>query len=251
MSVLYSTATFIFERFSDITSKNTLVSDAFSSEFPKISTINTPEDAPVEIPRFVLFSHHGFSTVIITSNMIQLSTRFDNNFSEDWIGRCKPYLEKKVNLVFNFFKELNINPKYCGLTVNSLLTVDDSSVAKIENLFLKKKFISNLNLHDVLIKQSFDFENKYFINLQLQNQRYQQNQITNLESIQILPEMNNKIGITLDMNDRKIANKSRDYFSTKESFEKILIIADDVLKSGLDNLVNKGEIQCQAWSLLD
>ncbi|MBO4859759.1 MAG: hypothetical protein J5527_14690 [Treponema sp.] len=244
MSVLYSTATFIFGNISDISSKSTLVSDVFSCEFPEISSLNTPKDAPVEIPRFVLFSHHKFSTIVITSNMIQLSTRFDNNFSEDWIGRCKPYLEKKVNLIFNFFKVLNINPKYCGLTVNSLLTVDDSSVTKIESLFLKKKFISNLNLYDVLIKQSFEFEDKYFINLQLQNQRYQQNQITNLESIQILPEMNNKIGITLDMNDRKIANRSRAYFTTKDSFEKILIIADDVLKSGLDNLISKGEIQC-------
>ncbi|MBR5964679.1 MAG: hypothetical protein IK015_00980 [Treponema sp.] len=244
MSVLYSTATFIFGNISDISSKNTLVSDVFSSEFPEISSLNTPKGAPVEIPRFVLFSHHKFSTVVITSNMIQLSTRFDSNFSEDWIGRCKPYLEKKVNLIFNFFKALNINPKYCGLTVNSLLTVDDSSVVKIENLFLKKKFISNLNLYDVLIKQSFEFEDKYFINLQIQNQRYQQNQITNLESLQIQPEMNNKIGITLDMNDRKIANRSRTYFSTKDSFEKILIIADDVLKSGLDNLIRKGEIQC-------
>lgn len=244
MSVLYSTATFIFSNISDISSKTTLVSDVFSSEFPEISSLNTPKDAPVEIPRFVLFSHHKFSTIVITSNMIQLSTRFDNNFSEDWIGRCKPYLEKKVNLIFNFFKVLNMNPKYCGLTVNSILTVDNSSVTKIENLFLKKKFISNLNLYDVLIKQSFEFEDEYFINLQLQNQRYQQNQMTNLENIQILPEMNNKIGITLDMNDRKIANRSRAYFSTKESFEKILIIADDVLKSGLANLVSKGEIQC-------
>ena len=223
MSVLYSTATFIFSNISDISSKTTLVSDVFSSEFPEISSLNTPKDAPVEIPRFVLFSHHKFSTIVITSNMIQLSTRFDNSFSEDWIGRCKPYLEKKVNLIFNFFKVLNMNPKYCGLTVNSILTVDNSSVTKIENLFLKKKFISNLNLYDVLIKQSFEFEDKYFINLQLQNQRYQQNQMTNLENIQILPEMNNKIGITLDMNDRKIANRSRAYFSTKESFEKILI----------------------------
>ncbi|MDY4465861.1 MAG: hypothetical protein SPE30_06200 [Candidatus Treponema excrementipullorum] len=244
MSVLYSTATFIFSNISDISSKTTLVSDVFSSEFPEISSLNTPKDAPVEIPRFVLFSHHKFSTIVITSNMIQLSTRFDNNFSEDWIGRCKPYLEKKVNLIFNFFKVLNMNPKYCGLTVNSILTVANSSVTKIENLFLKKKFISNLNLYDVLIKQSFEFEDEYFINLQLQNQRYQQNQMTNLENIQILPEMNNKIGITLDMNDRKIANRSRAYFSTKESFEKILIIADDVLKSGLANLVSKGEIQC-------
>ncbi len=244
MSVLYSTATFIFSNISDISSKTTLVSDVFSSEFPEISSLNTPKDAPVEIPRFVLFSHHKFSTIVITSNMIQLSTRFDNNFSEDWIGRCKPYLEKKVNLIFNFFKVLNMNPKYCGLTINSILTVANSSVTKIENLFLKKKFISNLNLYDVLIKQSFEFEDEYFINLQLQNQRYQQNQMTNLENIQILPEMNNKIGITLDMNDRKIANRSRAYFSTKESFEKILIIADDVLKSGLANLVSKGEIQC-------
>ena len=244
MSVLYSTATFIFSNISDISSKTTLVSDVFSSEFPEISSLNTPKDAPVEIPRFVLFSHHKFSTIVITSNMIQLSTRFDNNFSEDWIGRCKPYLEKKVNLIFNFFKVLNMNPKYCGLTINSILTVANSSVTKIENLFLKKKFISNLNLYDVLIKQSIEFEDEYFINLQLQNQRYQQNQMTNLENIQILPEMNNKIGITLDMNDRKIANRSRAYFSTKESFEKILIIADDVLKSGLANLVSKGEIQC-------
>ena len=52
----------------------------------------------MESPRFVLFSHHRFSTIVITSNMIQLSTRFDNNFSEDWSERCKPYLEKKVNL---------------------------------------------------------------------------------------------------------------------------------------------------------
>ena len=185
MSVLYSTATFIFERFSDITSKNTLVSDAFSSEFPEISTLNTPEDAPVEIPRFVLFSHHGFSTVIITSNMIQLSTKFDNNFSEDWIGRCKPYLEKKVNLVFNFFKELNINPKYCGLTVNSLLTVDNSSVAKIENLFLKKKFRRKIKKKNIFVKEieifefdtilmlDFWFWNEVFEVLKLKNMQFQ------------------------------------------------------------------------------
>lgn len=84
----------------------------------------------------------------------------------------------------------------------------------------------------------------FCINLQLQNQRYLQNQVTNLQSIQNLLEMNDKIGITLDMNDRKIANKSRDYFSTKESFEKILFIADNMLKSGLDNLINSGEIRC-------
>ena len=244
MSVLYSTATFIFEMLPDIASRAKIVSDAFASEFPNISTLNTPSDAPVESPRFVLFSHHKFSTIVITSNMVQLSTRFDNDFSEDWTGHCKPYLEKKVNFIFNFFDLLTINPKYSGLTVNSLLTVDNSSVERIENLFLKRKFISNLNLYDVLIKQSFDFEEKYFINLQLQNQRYQQNQITNLQNLQIFPEMNDKIGVTLDINDRKIANHSGRYFSTKESFGKILAVADNVLNSGLDNLVNKGEIRC-------
>ena len=40
MSVLYSTATFIFGNISDISSKNTLVSDVFSSEFPEISSLN-------------------------------------------------------------------------------------------------------------------------------------------------------------------------------------------------------------------
>lgn len=245
MSVLFSTATFIFEPISDMESKNEFVNSIFKTEFPEITVINSPSNAPVEIPRFLLFSHHKFSTVVITANMIQLSTKFDDSFSEDWNGKCKQYLENKAKLIFRFFESLGVKPKYCGLTVNSVLSTKDDSVTKIENQFLTRKFISNLKLYDILIKQSFVFEDNYFINIQLQNQRYQQNQISDFRSLQSLPESNDKIGITLDINDRKIANKSKVYFSTTDAFEKILIIADDVMKSGLNNLIEKGEIKCQ------
>ncbi len=245
MSVLFSTATFIFETISDIESKNELVNSIFKTEFPEITVANTPNNAPVEIPRFILFSHHKFSTIVITSNMIQLSTKFDNSFSEDWIGKCKQYLENKVKLIFLFFESLGVKPKYCGLTVNSVLSTEGDSVKKIENQFLTRKFISNLRLYDILIKQSFDFEDKYFINIQLQNQRYQQNQISDFRTLLSLPESSDKIGITLDINDRKIANKSKEYFSTTDAFEKVLIIADDVMKSGLNNLIENGEIKCR------
>ena len=245
MDVLLSTATFIFNPQGVINSCKDIVFNVFQNEFPVINVLESSVSAPIEIPRYIMISHHQFSTVVVTPNMVQLTTKFNENFSIDWIGKCKGYLEKKVDLIFKFFAQIDIKPRYCGLTLNSVIPVEENGADLIEGLFLKRKLISNLPLYDVMLKQSFSYKNKYFINLQIQNQRYVQNQILNFDTPELIPETAGKIGLVIDINDRMVANKNISYISSMDTFSSILIIADDILNFGLKNFVKKGEIECK------
>ena len=244
MSVLLTTASFIFDSNIAIENYEKIILNSLNSEFPFVNKVTLPANAPTEIPRFILSSHHGFSTIVITSNMIQLTTRFNNEYKVDWEGKCKPYLEKKISLLYKFFKESGINIKYSGVTINATTQTDIDSVKIIENKFIKKATISNLPLYDVLLKQTFVFEDKYFVNLQLQNQRFTQNDLVVRNTVFGLPENPNIIGILLDVNDRKIANSEANYFSSKNSFDKILSIINKIINYGFDNLINGEETVC-------
>lgn len=244
MSVLLSTISYIFDSNVTIGNYETLIMDNLRAEFPFINKVTLPINAPTEIPRFILTSHHGFSTVVVTANMIQLTTKFSDEYKSDWDGKCFPYLEKKAILLSSFFEKCGINIKYSGVTLNDTAQTNSDSVKKIENKFIKKTVISDLPLYDVMIKQTFVFEGKYFVNIQMQNQRFNQSDVVLLNTGFGLTENSNIIGFVLDVNDRKIANSDARYFSNQKAVSKIMSIISKLMSSGVENLINKEYLIC-------
>lgn len=244
MSVLLSTISYIFDSNVAIDNYETVIMNNLREEFPFINKVTLPANAPTEIPRFILTSHHGFSSVVITANMIQLTTKFNNEYKSDWNGKCCPYLEKKAILLSSFFEKYGINIKYSGVTINATAQTNSDSVKKIENKFIKQTVISDLPLYDVMLKQTFVFEDKYFVNIQMQNQRFTQNEGVVLNTVFGLPESSNTVGFVLDINDRKIANSDARYFSNQEAVSKIMSIISKLISSGVENLINKEDLIC-------
>lgn len=244
MNILLSTCSFAF---SEVLRDNNLVEkvkEIFSEEFPNVTTVNTPENAPPELPRFILFSHHGFSTVVVTSNLLQLTTKFNEEYSLNWSGFCKPYLESKIKLVYRFLEECAVRIKYSGLTINSIFQTNENSVKLLGDAFVKQKVISNLSLHDVMQKQTFGYSDKFFVNLQIQNQRYPA-----IEKNGVNPDFEQKendkaVSIILDINDRQIANKEKSYISSKADFDEILSIAEKIINFGLEKITVGGYSIC-------
>ena len=146
MSVLLSTISYIFDSNVAIDNYENLIMNSLREEFPFINKVTLPVNAPTEIPRFILTSHHGFSSVVITANMFQLTTKFNNEYKSDWNGKCCPYLEKKARLVSSFFEKCGINIKYSGVTLNATAQTNFDSVKKmIENeRFYITKLITSL-----------------------------------------------------------------------------------------------------------
>lgn len=244
MNILLSTCSFAFSSNINGANNEETVRNTFSKEFPNITVVNTPTNAPVEIPRFILLSHHGFTTIVITSNLLQLTTRFNDEYSSDWNNRCKPYLESKIQLVYDFFASIGMKVKYSGITVNSIIQTDNDSVKLIEEKFLKQKAISDLQLYDVMQKQSFGYKDKFFINLQIQNQRYPAIEQNGINPVFNQKESSKTVSVVVDINDRQISNKDENYCSSRESFHEILTINEKIISFGLRNIIEGDKVLC-------
>lgn len=242
MNILLSTCSFAFSETLRNANLVEVVRKIFSEEFPNVTTVNIPENAPAELPRFILLSHHGFSTVVITSNLLQLTTKFSEDYSLNWNGFCKPYLETKLKPVYTFLDECAEKIKYSGLTINSIFQTEENAVKLLGDSFIKQKVISNLALHDVMQKQTFGYKDKYFVNLQIQNQRYPTIEKNGVNPVFEQKENDKAVSIVLDINDRQIANKDCSYISSKNDFDEILCITEKIINFGLEKIIGGSSI---------
>lgn len=243
MRVVFSTATFLFNPIKDLSSKKDYVNGILRDEFPKFNYFPLPDDAPCEIPRILANSHHGFSNISISTNILQFATTFNDDFCSSWAEKCSPYIKKKVDLIAPLFDNIFEDMLFCGFTVNAVADTDINSVDVIKQKHLKHSFATNWQLYDVEIKQTFKIENKYYLNIQLQNQRLPINLIEQNYSLISDVEDNNKIGIVIDINDRYSANYNKNYKSSIDTFYNILKISDNVITDKIYNLINNGEFE--------
>jgi hypothetical protein len=208
-----------------------------SEDFPKpFILVPLPNEAPMEFPRISATSHHGFSTLNISLNNFQLITNFSNDYSADW-KKCKEYVEnhvyKLIDIVQPIFRQ---KPYYCGFTVNLLREMDGDAVET-----LKKNFVSpNVNgrIYDYFNRFTF-LKDKFYINIQLQNQRIQPNQVL-LPGMLKQNEQKNVIGIVLDINDRYEFNYNPGYTTNPDSIRSILDLTDDIIRNKLEKFVEEG-----------
>ncbi|OJF76361.1 MAG: hypothetical protein BKP49_07780 [Treponema sp. CETP13] len=241
MKVISSTATFFFSPVQNIREKVFELENLLQNDYPKpFNLITLPDVAPSEFPRITATSHHGFSSLAISTNSIQFTTRFNLDFCDKWEEKCKPYLMEHIDRLFIATKNIFSNMFFCGLTINTLENGYSSSTATIVENQIKHTFIKNATPYDIEMKQAVVHDKKYYINIKIQNLRVLPGTNVLGKSLKDI-EKHDTIGITLDINDRYAANYQKNYKSSTDVFWGIFKLANTIICSKLNLLYTKGE----------
>ena len=223
MQILTSTATFLFSAVDNIESQKEKIKELVHQEFPNFRFISIPDEMPLEIPRFIARSHHGFSSISISPKMLQFTTNFNKDFSSNWKGKCEAYITDKTNYLFPCINYLSSNILYCGLTTRIQANASSSLLLK---KYIQKKIISNISLNTINVQESYVFEDTLFLNIQFQNN---------------VRDNSSPLDIIVDVNDRYSANTIPLYKSNFNVFKRIKEISSNILENKLIDLINKGD----------
>lgn len=242
MNVIDSNFNIIFPPILNIREHIFSLENELSPFFPKpFNLIPLPNEAPVEIPRITATSHHGFSNLNISLNSAQFVTSFSDDFSRDW-RKCIDYIYTHVSRIYSILKpRFNGKPSYCGLTVNFVHKVENGdAISLIAKNFVNSK--SSTLPYDLLVKQTYVLEDKYYVNIQIQNQRLVKNQVVQIGHLSEF-EHHDLVGISLDINDRFGINYSPAYYSGDDKIASVFRLTNEIVSEKLEKFVIDGEFE--------
>ena len=208
-----------------------------------------PPDAPADIPRIVAASNGQHSQLMFTGTNVQLTVRFDDNFNTD-VCKCIEYVRNKSTSMIDALPiigaEANGKPKlyFSGLSISFLFSEEDGINAPIEYIssnFLKCK--SNLREDEAQFRVAYVVDEKYYVNVMLQNYREFANGPDERGSFVKLAPSKEGLLVNLDINDRYAFNNEEGYLSSAEAAEKIVWLAEQFASKYVKEFVEKGEIQ--------
>jgi hypothetical protein len=217
------------------------LSDSFSVPF---NLAPIPDEAPAEIPRITTNSHRGHSTLAVSLNSAQFSTRYDDNFSSDW-EKCLVYVQRRIEgLVRALNSFVKDNFLFSGLSTSIIMDLSQEPIDLLIDKFLCLK--SNYKPFDIEFKSTFIIDEQYYVNISLGNVRTFENYLlgttNNIVPLISLKPKKEMLGITIDINDRYGYNYSNHYTSGLQQVSKIISLTDDIIRNKLNNMVLGGEI---------
>ena len=207
-----------------------------------------PPDAPNELPRIVAISSHGHSQLLICGNSAQLNTKFDGAFNQD-IKKCIEYVGKKSSGIVEALAILDRsqenNPRfyYSGMTM--VISFDEADGIHDPANYISQNFfkcLTNLPTQEVQFRLAFTVEDKYFINIMLQNNRNFAGAADERGSFVGVKLENEDLRVTLDVNDKYAFNKYINYFSSVDSMNHIAKIMETFSSERLVNFVKGADL---------
>lgn len=216
--------TMFFEPINDIREHSSIfekkLKEHFSSGFNILPNV---ENVPLEIPRMIGSNNEQKLVLSISSNSAIVQKRAEIDDIDGEINKVRNIIE----ILDGVIKSIGGKHLFSGLVIQGNLIIEQDAVE-----YLKEKFLNietNDKLFDLLAKITFVEDEKYYVNISLNN-------IRNIELTE------NKLGIELDINDRYRYNfKKADYpYSDNNVIDKIYSILDNVLKEKLDKLLDEG-----------
>lgn len=228
-----------FSPISDI--KKKFINNAnLEDQFADPTILPIPDNAPDDIPRIVCQSKNGHSNLTITKCSLSLSTMYDNSYLNDW-SLCRSYLSNKIHLLLDILDKLECDFKFSGLVTQIICEPsEDNATNELLHKFSKVK--SNYNIYDYSQRFTIIKDEKYFVNLEINNIRVFNGATQNLTTAGFLKdEEGNKICIVSDVNDRYDFNYNVDFKSDSNKINKLLDLTDKCI-SNIDTLVNNAEV---------
>lgn len=199
--------------------------------------LNLPPQIDENVPRIIVQSKNGHSTLNISLSNVAFTTLYDNEYVNNW-DLCNKYINSRVSKIYELVDILTEKRNYyVGLTVFfELNDIDDVAVNIIKNKLLNKDLSIFNSLYGVACNFVYVVNEKYFVNLSIHDVR------NNLDSYGkiINGEMQRSIGIVLDINDRYVLNKNNAYISNCDSFNEINSIVNKIMNNEIVNFINNG-----------
>ena len=205
--------------------------------FLNATVISIPEQIQEEIPRIITQTKGGHSTLSLSLNRATFSTNYNGKYCEEW-DLCKEYISKRIEKINELVDILTDKRKYfVGLTV----AIEYSDLRETGLDMMKKSFFGNNKTLERLYNSRCDFvfveDEKYYLNIIMQNGRKSINQYGNI----INGELSNSIIVNIDMNDRYARNEDLTYNSDIKNIDDILLYVGNFINSKLENIVQNGK----------
>lgn len=230
----------IYPRISDYRKKFIISEDMLNDNFQPPMILPIDDEIPENVPRIILKSKNNHSTLNIGLSVAGFLTRYDNTFSDNW-SECKNYLESRTHSIYKLINTMTDNSNiFTGLITNVI--IDGLDVNGLD--VLKKSLLNNGrqlgNLYDILCKFTYVYQDKYYINITLNNQRDNKMSIYNGRSFIENEIENNMIAVSIDVNDRYKSNSDPRYISSEKELSEILNITTNIINNKLLSLIEKG-----------
>lgn len=238
MKIVNSSLNIFFPQIIDIRRQLFTFEDAFDSFQKPFTLTPLPENAPPEIPRICAISKHQHSQLNITTQNIQMSTNYDDNFAYS-VDKCFEYICNKIQQIEKGINNTIGNEVFfSGLTIQVVIEEKEAPAHHIADVFSKVK--SNLPLMDVSSRLTFTLNDKYYINITIENVRNYSGIQKGL-SLSGLKQESEAIMITVDLNDRYAFNLDENYRSSTDEMQVITAITKEIITDKLVDLVEQGD----------
>lgn len=212
--------------------------------------IPVPPDAPIELPRIIATSKYGHSCLTICGNSVQLVTNFDSEYNQD-VQKCIGYVRSKCHSIVSALLIINGNayenecPKFyfSGLSMN--ISMDESDGLKNPTRYIVEKFLrctTNLPTDEIQFRFALTVEEKYYVNIMVQNSHLFMGRPDERGSLADLKEEKEVLQVVLDVNDRFAFNHIRNYVSTGEEVNRIARLMEEFTTKYVTKFIQKGEI---------
>lgn len=226
------TATVAYDMISEMRKNTQKIEEALSSTFP-IGTFNilsVPDTAPLEIPRMIAVSKEGVNVHLapVVANFFFAPQVTDLNDMQKQLNIFAKFPE----LIAKKLEENEIKISYIGIVSNYIYSEEKLKAIQFleKNLFKKSLSQTENDIFDLLGRITFVKDDVYYENIQLNNYR---------EKI----DEGNKIGISVDINDRYQTNKNPEAQSNRNSLKTIVQMHYDFMQKKLMALENNGELK--------
>lgn len=240
MRIESSSLNVFFPQIQDIRRQLFTFEDAFDSFQKPFTLTPLPDNAPPEIPRICAVSKNQHSQLNITTQNIQISTIYEDNYAYD-LEKCFAYISNKISQIEKGVENTIVNNVlFSGLTVKVVYREGDDPVHSLAERFARVN--SNMELMDLSSRLTYTLDNRYYINVTVENAR-KYSGIQNGLSIAGLKQESESIIVTADINDRYAFNKDENYRSSIGELETIKSITKNILINNVAALIDKGEFK--------
>lgn len=239
MKIEQTNVNIVYPRITDFRNKFVSSENTLQNHFQETTIYGMPENVPDEVPRAITSSKNNHSQLNVALTVTSLTTKFDNDFVNDW-SKCQKYLSERSQSVYDLVDSLTDNhQEYVGLITNLSIDVAEEPMDILRKSILHNNGDDLGNPMSMSCRFVYVIDEHYYVNITLESGKiYQQ---LNKDGRNYLGKpLKNYIHATIDVNDKYAFLKKYDYISHRDEFNKILDINSQIINDNIEKLIFEG-----------
>lgn len=244
------TVTFWFNEIENFKELQNILDEELKAYFSPFNLTGVPMDFDPIIPRITSRTIGGHTDFNMSKINIQLSTRFDRDFTTD-LKKCYDYIKEKTDKIFSILSsKCNINILYSAVQINFEYEQDNPIKRIVEN-FCNKEYEDDYE--EIGFRYSKAIDNKYYYNFSINDakvvsftKKIEQGTKKQTIIIPLIPEKDVNIdkkvlAFVVEINDKCNYNKVSNYHTDKQVVDDMFDTFYKKISELVEN-VNEGKI---------